>query len=405
MDPGRREPGLDEVIASGAVRSVYQPVVALETGAVVGWEALTRGPSGSALERPDALFAAASRAGRLEELDWVCRKAAVEGALAAGLDAGPTALFVNVEPATLGSALPPGLAETLDRAAGLRIVLEVTERAILTRPAALLAAVEFARERGWGMALDDVGVNPESLAMVPFVRPDVVKLDMSLVQGDVGPDLAYVATAVMAYAERTGAAILAEGIETPAHLERARTLGATLGQGWHFGRPVDRPVAGSEGVSVAAARATSGAGTPVEAVRAAGRRFQTGPVHAARHLPPPRDRGDARSGPPRVAGRASSTPCTSRRRRRPATAGWPSTAAWWLSSVRGWRPSRSPESGGPNSPPTTRWWVSGRSWSSGLATPVPWWPGTSATISRRRNGASSSPSPTIPSSSRRWPRP
>lgn len=153
----------------------------------------------------------------------------------------------------------------------------MTERAILTRPAALLAAVEFARERGWGMALDDVGVNPESLAMVPFVRPDVVKLDMSLVQGDVGPDLAYVATAVMAYAERTGAAILAEGIETPAHLERARTLGATLGQGWHFGRPVDRPVAGSEGVSVAAARATSGAGTPVEAVRAAGRRFQTGP--------------------------------------------------------------------------------------------------------------------------------
>jgi diguanylate cyclase (GGDEF)-like protein/PAS domain S-box-containing protein len=87
------------------------------------------------------------------------------------------------------------------------------------------------------VAVDDVGADSMSLAFLPLLAPDVIKLDLSLVQDRPGPAVAEIMNAVNAHAERTGAVILAEGIETEAHLATARALGATLGQGWYFGRP------------------------------------------------------------------------------------------------------------------------------------------------------------------------
>lgn len=76
-----------------------------------------------------------------------------------------------------------------------------------------------------------------SLAFMPLIRPDIVKLDLRLVQQRPGPAVAAIMNAVNAYAERSGATLLAEGIETEQHLGVARALGARLGQGWLFGRP------------------------------------------------------------------------------------------------------------------------------------------------------------------------
>jgi diguanylate cyclase (GGDEF)-like protein/PAS domain S-box-containing protein len=227
---------IDEVLRTGAVHSVYQPIVELETGRVVAYEALARGPQGP-LHTPDALFAAARGAGRLSELDALCRSAALRGAVAAELGP-PLTVFVNVEPEVLESApLEELLAIATTAPAGLRVVVEITERALATRPADLLRAVDRVREIGWGIALDDVGAESMSLAFMPLLRPDVIKLDLRLVQQRPGPAVAEIMNAVNGYAERTGAVILAEGIEDEAHLAMARALGAGLGQGWHFGRP------------------------------------------------------------------------------------------------------------------------------------------------------------------------
>jgi diguanylate cyclase (GGDEF)-like protein/PAS domain S-box-containing protein len=227
---------LDEVLRAGSVHSVYQPIVELSTGRVVAYEALARGPLGP-LQTPDALFAAARTADRLAELDALCRSAALTGAVAAQLGA-PLTVFVNVEPAVLESApLEELLAIATTAPAGLRVVVEITERALATRPADLLRAVARVREVGWGIALDDVGADSMSLAFMPLLRPDVVKLDLRLVQQRPGPAVAEIMNAVNGYAERTGALVLAEGIEDEAHLATARALGASLGQGWHFGRP------------------------------------------------------------------------------------------------------------------------------------------------------------------------
>ncbi len=232
---------LDRILEAQTVTAVYQPLVSLTSGRAVGFEALARGPEGSRLERPDQLFAAAREANRLRQLDWMCRTAAVRGALEARLQP-PLVLFVNSEPETIGSRMPVAFAESWGRArlAGVRVMFEVTERAVMDRPAQLLRAVDQIRSFGWGVALDDVGTNPASLALLPFLHPDVIKLDMSLLHGT-ADDIGEVVLAVNAEVERTGAALLAEGIENEDHLKLARAFGASLGQGWLFGRPGPLP--------------------------------------------------------------------------------------------------------------------------------------------------------------------
>ncbi len=213
---------------------MFQPVVDLETSTVFGYEALARGPEGSALERPDQLFAAARAEGRLAELDAACQRTAVASANALGVKA-PLTLFVNAEPNEIGFGPLPEIGP------GMRGIVELTERTLTNHLSELVPAVQRARADGWGIALDDVGADTRSLALMPLLRPDVIKLDLRLVQEQPTPEIAAIAGAVGAQAERTGATVLAEGIETPKQAEYARALGATLGQGYLFGRPSPKP--------------------------------------------------------------------------------------------------------------------------------------------------------------------
>jgi EAL domain-containing protein (putative c-di-GMP-specific phosphodiesterase class I) len=227
---------LDEAMAPGALVSAFQPLVELASGATVGFEALARWPGITGAD-PDTVFPAARAAGRSTELDWMARLSGLRGALDAGLGTDQT-LFINVEAASFGAAQPAAARELIAQAlAGLRVVLELTERSLLSRPADLLALIGWARDHGWGVALDDVGAHPDSLALLPFVAPDVIKLDLALVQQTPSQYQARTMAAIMAHAERSGAVILAEGIETESHLEQAFAFGATYGQGWLFGRP------------------------------------------------------------------------------------------------------------------------------------------------------------------------
>lgn len=242
----------------------------LESGEVVAYEALARGPAGSAVERPDRLFDIAAQQGRLAELDWACRAAAVRGALDAGL-ARPHKLFVNVEPRALGAACPAAH-EVLWRRAGeeLDVVLEITERALTTRLADLLHLVAEVRRRGWGIALDDVGADVRSLALMPLLRPDVIKLDLRLIQQQPSAEVAEIVNAVCAQRERTGALVVAEGVETEHHLTIAKAMGATLGQGWLFAHPAPLSVpapAPARPVELLPAGGPPAASTPYEVVR------------------------------------------------------------------------------------------------------------------------------------------
>ncbi|MEA2331292.1 MAG: hypothetical protein QOH58_1430 [Thermoleophilaceae bacterium] len=234
------ESELGRVLDERLVTPVFQPLVDLDSRRVAAYEALARGPAGSPLEQPAALFPVAREAGRLAELDYLCRARAVSMAMDAEPPDG-TGLFVNVEPATLSDPCPADLLDDLEPPIGLRPFIEITERALTARPAELLGELARMRELGWGVALDDVGADSRSLALMPLLRPDVIKLDLRLVQDRPTAEIAEIVNAVLAERERTGATIVAEGIETEEHLCTAQAMGATLGQGWLLGRPGPLP--------------------------------------------------------------------------------------------------------------------------------------------------------------------
>ena len=214
------------------LQPAFQPIIDLTTMVTVAVEALARWPHLAV--SPDVAFQQAKELSRLDELDSACRNAAVDDALEHGLPER-FALFVNLEPSTISAESARQLiARTEGR---LTIVAEITERALTTRPAELLEAVRELRKANCAIALDDVGAVPESLALLPFIAPSVVKLDISLIQRWPEVEQGAILTAVSAYAERTGARILAEGVETEQHLEQALALGATLGQGRYFAWP------------------------------------------------------------------------------------------------------------------------------------------------------------------------
>ena len=217
------------------IRACFQPIIDLGSDTVVAYEALSRGPAGTAFERPDRMLEAARAQDQLVELDTALRLVALNAAADAGLRA-PCTLFVNCEPETASRL---GRLEQLwtRNDAPFESIVEITERLIAERPAELLAAVTELRAAGWGIALDDVGADERALALIPFLRPDVIKLDLRLVQQSPSGQAARVFSAVNAYAEESGAIVLAEGIETEQHLALALALGATLGQGYLFGRP------------------------------------------------------------------------------------------------------------------------------------------------------------------------
>ncbi len=152
---------------------------------------------------------------------------------------------MNVEPGIPLAGRPAFLSALSQRAlASFPIFVELTERELADNPSELLAAVQRMRGLGVRIALDDVGADPRSLALMPFLAPEVIKLDLRLVQENPSNQIAEIVHAVSAEAERTGALVLAEGIETETHRQTALALGARYGQGWLFGRPAPLPSVG-----------------------------------------------------------------------------------------------------------------------------------------------------------------
>lgn len=227
---------LDDAAAGQGVEPHFQRVVSLPDETVVGYEALARWP-GLRDVGPLDVFARARVNGTLDALDHHCVGSAAQAAMRGGATSGML-LLINVEPTT--AALDPGAAAKVTAAAEeCHLVFELTERELLTNPSALLRKVAALRAAGYSIALDDIGVHSDSLALLDLVAPDILKLDMQLVQNQPNRLQARTIAAVIAHHERTGATILAEGIETDEHLEQALAYGATLGQGYRFGHPGD----------------------------------------------------------------------------------------------------------------------------------------------------------------------
>ncbi len=209
---------------------VFQPVVDLARARVAGYEALARFPGTAG---PEVWFAAAADAGVAAELEAL----AVHKALATVPDLpADTFLAVNVSPHLLGTR--PVQQALAGRPDLRRVVVELTGPTAAPDPGALRVQVAALRARGALVALDDTGSGWAGLQQLAALRPQLVKLDRSLVSGaDTDPVRTALAGMVGDLAGRIDAWLLAEGVETRGELAAFCRLGVPLAQGWLLGRP------------------------------------------------------------------------------------------------------------------------------------------------------------------------
>ncbi len=230
------------IVSERLVRPVYQPIVDLSTGRVVGFEGLSRPEPDSGFTDPATMFAAAESVGRTVELDLTCLHAVVAGAHAMPAN---QLLTINISPRTLEAphfstdALLAILARYSFRPE--RIVVELTEREKVEDNSRLQSVLAALKRAGVRIAADDVGAGNAGLRLLSQFRFDIVKIDLSLVQeGAERESSLAVLRSLNELAARWGASVIAEGIETAGQLRTVRELGITAGQGYLLARPLPR---------------------------------------------------------------------------------------------------------------------------------------------------------------------
>jgi diguanylate cyclase (GGDEF)-like protein len=219
----------DLLDGSAPVRAVFQPVVALASGELVGYEALARFARSSG-RSPVAWFGQAHGCGLGAELEAAAIRAALK---VQGRPAG-THLALNVSPSALASeavaeALPADLSD---------IVIEITEHEFVADEDSLADLLADLRARGARIALDDAGAGYAGLTQVMRVRPDIVKLDRNLTRAiHASPARMALVESFVRFARRVDTVVCAEGIETLDDLATLADLDVPWGQGFVLAHP------------------------------------------------------------------------------------------------------------------------------------------------------------------------
>jgi EAL domain-containing protein (putative c-di-GMP-specific phosphodiesterase class I) len=221
------------VLVDGHLSCALQPVVDLEKGLLVGAEALARF-SNLPRRGPDVWFAEAHAVGLGLELEALAIRRALQT-----LESMPALprIGINVTPAMLISG---DVMELLDGHPGDRITIELTEHLAIDDYPRARRVVDELRATGIKLAIDDVGTGYSSLRHIVELGPDRIKLDRAFVAGVESNSIwGQMAEALVQVASGTGAALVAEGIETARQLEIAREIGIHYGQGYFIARPCE----------------------------------------------------------------------------------------------------------------------------------------------------------------------
>jgi EAL domain-containing protein (putative c-di-GMP-specific phosphodiesterase class I) len=231
-----RRDELSRMIFQGDVRAVFHPIVRLADRQVVGHEALTRPVGGISFDSVEELFTFAESTDLLMDFERLCRRTAITAA-ASTPDLG--LLFLNASARAVED--PEWAAGGMDdilRASGFRphdVVVEITERVAITRHDEFQGALRTFKERGYQVAVDDMGAGYASLQSLASIEPDFLKFDTSLVRDiDKSSIKRSLLESLRQLAEKIRARVIAEGIEREEEARTLRELGIELGQGFLF---------------------------------------------------------------------------------------------------------------------------------------------------------------------------
>ncbi|GGK02223.1 hypothetical protein GCM10010123_35260 [Pilimelia anulata] len=236
---------LRRALAAAEFTLLFQPIVRLPDGMIVGAEALVRWQHPErGLVRPDQFIAAAERTGLIVPLgEWVLREACRHAAGWQVRDGAtqPWTVSVNISARQLRE---PEIARTVEdalRTSGLtpdRLMIEVTETAVFDNSAAV-DALDKISALGVSVALDDFGTGHSSLGLLRSTPVDVLKVDKTFVDGVPGNEQeTIIATAMLQIADGLKLGTIAEGVESGKQAEQLHRLGYRYAQGFHFARPM-----------------------------------------------------------------------------------------------------------------------------------------------------------------------
>lgn len=228
--------GLKAVIGGKQLRPAFQPVRHLPDGAIMGYEALIRGPQGTTLETPNVLFAVAHENEMDVELETLCLDTIFSNLPKA---IGERRLFVNASAMLLRHPvfLDARNLASINRSHG-DVVVEISEKEMVRDYDSFQDVLGQVRKANMKIAIDDAGSGYSGLEAIMHLKPDYIKVADSLVRGIHGdPIKREIIQSLDAIGKRIGATLVAEGIEVEAERKTLVDLGIEFGQGYLLGRP------------------------------------------------------------------------------------------------------------------------------------------------------------------------
>jgi diguanylate cyclase (GGDEF)-like protein len=229
---------ITKVLEGGGLSTVFQPIVSLFDGSVLGYEALARPEGFAAMDSVEQIFEAARISDHIRDLDWVCRRQAVEDAKQLPAAA---ALFLNISASSLINPLHGvdrllDLLHTADRSPQT-VVLDITEHERIRDYDLLRRMLSAYRAEGIRFALDDVGEGHSTLELIAASSCEFLKLGRSVTMTSSRISSRTVMDAAITFARISGAAVIAEGIENEFAADVMKAAGIGLGQGFGLGKP------------------------------------------------------------------------------------------------------------------------------------------------------------------------
>jgi len=244
-DPAHpQRPGLiwQELLGGEHMTAHFQPIYSVADQTIFGYESLARYTGTHPLPGMDSLFTLAMEDGVSAALDMLCREKAIIQAAAHGLPLRNCLLFLNICPETLTDpGYETGRTDRLAEQYGIakeRIVLEITEKAMVRCYDTFKQAIQHYRDQGYRIAIDDFGAGYGGLKMLSIIEPDFIKIDRHFVRDIDKAIIKYnLVDAITTACHRIGIQVIAEGVEDEHDLQICFDLGIQLLQGYFFARP------------------------------------------------------------------------------------------------------------------------------------------------------------------------
>lgn len=227
------------LLANKRIQTVFQAIVSLRDASIYGYEALSRGPKGSALEYPSNLFNFAAKHDMLWELELLCRINAIETVSQFSTKIN---LFLNVNPHVMhDDKFKQGFTKeflTYYNITPEQIIFEISEKDSVKNISDFINTIDNYKKQNYKIAIDDAGAGYSGLNLISDIHPHFIKLDMNLIR-DVDKDM-FKQTLVKSFAEfaaLTNTHLIAEGIETKSELLKLIEIGVSYGQGFYLQAP------------------------------------------------------------------------------------------------------------------------------------------------------------------------